>query len=105
MVVTVFWLSSLLYWFANGMMYGARAALFMDVSNPRVAATQFTAYMALLNLGIAYSSKWQGWAVDRYGYPLTLLADAGIGLLCLVFLTAMGTIRAQKSAAPSAHVD
>ena len=51
------------------MMYGARAALFMDVSNPRVAATQFTAYMALLNLGIAYSARWQGWAVDRYGYP------------------------------------
>ena len=105
MVVTVFWLSSLLYWFANGMMYGARAALFMDVSNPRVAATQFTAYMALLNLGIAYSSKWQGWAVDRYGYPQTLLADALFGLLCLVFLAAMGPIRAQISAATSARVD
>ena len=104
-LVTVFWLSSLLYWFANGLMYGARAALFMDVSNPRVAATQFTAYMALLNLGIAYSAKWQGWAVDRYGYPQTLLADALFGLVCLVFLAAMGTIRAQKSAAPSARVD
>jgi PAT family beta-lactamase induction signal transducer AmpG len=80
-------------------MYGARAALFMDVSNPRVAATQFTAYMALLNLGIAYSARWQGWAVDRYGYPLTLLADAFFGLLCLAFLAGMGTIRAQKSVA------
>jgi MFS transporter, PAT family, beta-lactamase induction signal transducer AmpG len=101
LVVTVFWCSALLYSFANGLMYGARAALFMDVSNPRVAATQFTAYMALLNLGIAYSSKWQGWSVDRYGYPLTLLADACIGLLCLVCLGAMGTIRAQKSSAPA----
>jgi MFS transporter, PAT family, beta-lactamase induction signal transducer AmpG len=101
LVVTVFWCSALLYNFANGLMYGARAALFMDVSNPRVAATQFTAYMALLNLGIAYSSKWQGWSVDRFGYPLTLLADATFGLLCLVCLGAMGTIRAQQSSAPA----
>lgn len=104
-VVTVFWLSSLAYSFVSGLMYGARAALFMDVSSPRVAATQFTAYMALLNLGIAYSAKWQGWAVDRYGYPLTLVADAFIGLLCLVFLSAMGRITAQKSSAPVPHVD
>jgi len=93
LAVTVFWVTSLAYCLANGMMYGARAALFMDVSNARVAATQFTAYMALLNLGIAYSAKWQGWAVDRYGYPITLLADAFIGLLCLIFLAAMGNIR------------
>ena len=57
LVVTVFWLSSLLYSFAMGLMYGARAALFMDTSNPRVAATQFTAYMALLNLGVCYPSN------------------------------------------------
>ena len=105
MVVTVFWLTSLLYSLANGLMYGARAALFMDVSSPRVAATQFTAYMALLNLGISYSAKWQGWAVDRFGYPLTLLADAFIGLLCLIFLAAMGEIRGKAAAAALPRVD
>jgi len=104
-VVTTFWVCTLLYSFSNGLMYGARAALFMDVSNPRVAATQFTAYMALLNLGIAYSANWQGWAVDRFGYPITLLADGFIGLLCLIFLAAMGPISARKSAAPAARPD
>lgn len=104
-VITVFWTTSVLYCLANGMMYGARAALFMDVSNPRVAATQFTAYMALLNLGIAYSARWQGWSVDRFGYPLTLLADAFFGLLCLVFLAAMGEIRARAAAAPAPRPD
>ena len=103
--VTVFWLASLLYSVGNGLMYGARAALFMDVSSARVAATQFTAYMALLNLGISYSAKWQGWAVDRYGYPLTLLADAFIGLLCLAFLAAMGRIRAGAPASAAPRVD
>lgn len=104
-VVTVFWVTSLLYSLANGMMYGARAALFMDVSNPAVAATQFTAYMALLNLGISYSAKWQGWAVDRFGYPATLLADALFGLLCLIFLAAMGEIRARKTITVAPRVD
>jgi predicted MFS family arabinose efflux permease len=97
--------ASLLYSLANGMMYGARAALFMDVSSPRVAATQFTAYMALLNLSISYSAKWQGWAVDRYGYPATLAADAVIGLICLAFLAAMGQIRPTASIAPAPRID
>jgi MFS transporter, PAT family, beta-lactamase induction signal transducer AmpG len=105
MIVTVFWTASLIYCLANGMMYGARAALFMDVSDPRVAATQFTAYMALLNLGIAYSARWQGWSVDTYGYPLTLLADAFIGLLCLIFLAAMGEIRGRAPAAPAPRIN
>jgi hypothetical protein len=95
-VVSTFWVCTLLYSFANGLMYGARAALFMDVTNPRVAATQFTAYMALLNLGISYSASWQGWAIDRFGYPTTLVADALTGLLCLIFLAAMGPVAARK---------
>ena len=104
-LLTIFWAATLLYWFANGLMYGGRAALFMDVSNPRVAATQFTAYMALLNLGNSFSAKWQGWAVDRYGYPLTLVADALVGLVCLTLLAAMGTITAQRAATPAPRTD
>jgi PAT family beta-lactamase induction signal transducer AmpG len=104
-VITTFWVCGLIYSFACGLMYGARAALFMDVSNPRVAATQFTAYMALMNLGISFSAWWQGLSVDRFGYPLTLLADACIGLLCLIFLAAMGPIVARQSAAPAVRVD
>jgi PAT family beta-lactamase induction signal transducer AmpG len=104
-IVGVFWISTLLYSLACGLMYGARAAMFMDVSNPRVAATQFTAYMALMNLGISFSGWWLGWAVEDYGYPQSLLADALIGLLCLIFLAGMGPIKAQKSAAPAARLD
>jgi len=104
-VVSVFWISSLLYTFASGLMYGARAAMFMDVSNPRVAATQFTAYMALMNFGIAVSAWWLGKAVEHFGYPLSLLADALIGLLCLIFLAAMGPIAPRQSATPAPRVD
>ena len=88
-LVQMFWLSVLIYNVFQGLYYGIRSALFMDVTTPRVAATQFTAYMALMNMAISYSATWQGWAVEHWGYPLTLTADAGFGLVCLVCLPFM----------------
>ncbi len=85
-LVTAFWIAVISYNVGNGLMYGTRSAIFMDVTNPRVAATQFTAYMALLNLGIAYSATWQGVAIETLGYPKTLWIDAVFGLVCLAFL-------------------
>ena len=38
--------------------------MFMEVTTPRVAATQFTAYMALMNTAIPYSATWRGWAIE-----------------------------------------
>jgi MFS family permease len=88
-LVYTFWAACIVYNVFQGLYYGIRAALFMDVTTPRVAATQFTAYMALMNMAISYSATWQGWAVEHWGYPLTLTADAGFGLVCLVCLPFM----------------
>ena len=85
-LVSAIWTATLLYSVAQGLMYGTRSAIFMDVTNPAVAATQFTAYMAMMNLAIAYSSTWQGIAIEALGYPDTLLIDAVTGLLCLAVL-------------------
>ncbi|HEU4458583.1 MAG TPA: MFS transporter [Methylibium sp.] len=85
-LVTSLWITSIVYNVFQGLMYGTRAAIMMDVTNPRVAATQFTAYMAMMNLAIAYSAQWQGIAAEAFGYPRTLLIDGLYGLLCLVFL-------------------
>jgi PAT family beta-lactamase induction signal transducer AmpG len=85
-LVTALWVAVLTYSVGQGLMYGTRSAIFMDVTNPRVAATQFTAYMALLNLNIAYSATWQGIASEALGYPKTLLIDAVFGLACLLLL-------------------
>jgi len=74
-------------------MYGTRSAIFMDVTNPKVAATQFTAYMALLNLSIAYSATWQGVAIEALGYPMTMGIDAVVGLLCLLMLPWIRSVR------------
>jgi MFS family permease len=92
-LVTLFWAVVLVYSVFNGLMYGTSTALFMDVTTPRVAATQFTAYMAMTNLAIAYSANWQGRAATGWGYPVTLGLDALLGLACLAFLPFMGVIR------------
>jgi predicted MFS family arabinose efflux permease len=98
-LVQMFWASVLLYNIFQGLYYGIRTALFMDVTTPRVAATQFTGYMAMMNLAISYSATWQGWAIEHWGYPLTLTADALFGLVCLVCLPLMKPV-ARSAAAP-----
>jgi PAT family beta-lactamase induction signal transducer AmpG len=84
--LTIFWTMTIAYSLFQGLMYGARSAFFMDFCNPKVGATQFTAYMALLNLVIAYSAWWQGWAAGRVGYPMTLFIDATFGCVGLLLL-------------------
>ncbi len=84
------WIASLAYTVPQGLMYGTRVALFMDVTNPAVAATQFTGYMALLNVAIAISARWQGWSAEHWGYPVTLALDAGLALTSVPLLLWMG---------------
>jgi MFS family permease len=88
-LVATFWAATLAHAALHGLMFGTRTALFMDVTTPRVAATQFTAYMALLNLVTSYSAWWQGHAAARWGYPATLAADALAGLVGLSLLPLM----------------
>jgi PAT family beta-lactamase induction signal transducer AmpG len=88
-LVTALWAASLAYSVFQGLMYGTRSAIMMDITNPKVAATQFTAYMAMMNLAIAIAASWQGVAVEAWGYPVTLLVDAITGLVCLWFLPAL----------------
>ena len=99
-LVTTFWLAVIAFNVFQGLYYGVRSALFMDVTTPAVAATQFTAYMAMSNLVISYSAWWQGEAVVRWGYPATLAADAAFGLVMLVLLPLMGPRRV-RAAAPA----
>jgi len=88
-LITALWIASISYNVFNGMMYGTRAAIFMDVTNPKVAATQFTAYMALMNLAIAIAATWQGVVSEAFGYRWTLLIDVAAGLICLLVLPMM----------------
>ena len=72
--------------FFFGMAYGARNAIYMSMTNPAVAATQFTAFMGMSNLAISMGNYWQGIVAERMGYAQVLYLDAGIALLviCLI---------------------
>jgi PAT family beta-lactamase induction signal transducer AmpG len=81
-----FWVTSIVYACFQGLMYGTRSAIMMDITNPKVAGTQFTAYMALANVAIAYSASWTGRAAEAWGYPAMMRLDVVLGLLCLLVL-------------------
>ena len=99
LLLYTFWVTVIVYNIFQGLYYGIRTALYMDITTPAVAATQFTAYMAMLNLCISYTSWWQGFAVERIGYPLTLVIDSVVGLFGLLLLPLM---KPPKKAAPMA---
>ena len=89
LLILTFWAASLTYSVFQGLYYGVRTALFMDVTTKAVAATQFTAYMAMSNVAISYTSWWQGHAIARWGYPVTLAIDAAAGVFVVFLLPLM----------------
>lgn len=92
-LISAWWLAGLVFSVFNGLMYGIRTAFFMDIIEPRIAATHFTACMALMNLTTIYSYWWQGkavTAVNAGGWGMTylniFLIDAALGALFLLVL-------------------
>lgn len=81
-----FFAASLAFSMCMGMHYGTSAAIFMGLTNPAIAATQFTGFMALRNLTISYTNTWQGAAVDAWGYSVLLYADAAIAIIPILVI-------------------
>lgn len=98
-LVGALWIAAIIYNFIQGLMYGTRTAMFMDLCRSEIAATQFTAYMSLMNLAMALSAWWQGQSVERWGYPITLSLDSGIGCLCLIPLMLISIPKAEQKIA------
>jgi MFS family permease len=72
-----------------GMFIAASYALFMDLTDPRLGATQFSAYMGATNACEAWAGFAAGSAAARFGYATGLTALAAISLLGLPLLAAM----------------
>jgi predicted MFS family arabinose efflux permease len=68
-------------------------ALFMDLTDPRLGATQFSAFMAATNGCEAWAVLIGGRLVAEAGYGLALIGMAALGLLGLVFLRALSSAR------------
>lgn len=72
----IVWGSLVVHGFLYGMCFGTHAAVFMGMTNPAVAATQFTTFMAMGNVVISYTNYWQGVLAERFDYALVLYIDA-----------------------------
>ena len=73
---TLFWGVIIAHGLFFGMAYGVRNAIFMGMTNPRVAATQFTAFMGMSNLAISFGNYWQGMVAERIDYAAVFYVDA-----------------------------
>jgi PAT family beta-lactamase induction signal transducer AmpG len=69
-----------------GLAFGVRNAIFMGMTNPAVAATQFTAYMGMANIAISLGNYWQGIVAERMGYAAVLYLDALIAVLVIMVI-------------------
>lgn len=89
-LITLWWIASFAFSVFNGLMFGIRTAFFMDIVNPKIAATHFTALMAMTNLVISYTWFWQGRAISTTSWDWTLwqilLADSLFGLVFILII-------------------
>ncbi len=67
----------------------AAYALFMDMTEPRIAATQFSAYMGATNGCEAWSTLLLGQLVAGYGYAYGILSLCAVSALSLLLLPAI----------------
>lgn len=70
-----------------GALTAAEFALYMDLTDPALGATQFSAFMGAINLCEVWSSFGVGRLVPTFGYGLALLALAAVSLLGLPIAT------------------
>ncbi len=81
-----------------GLFTAASYALFMDLTDPKLGGTQFSAYMAATN----GCESWSGWAggqiVARAGYGASFIAMSGVSLLSLVALKGLATLAGRRDA-------
>jgi PAT family beta-lactamase induction signal transducer AmpG len=66
----------ILHGFFFGAAFGMHAAVFMGLTNPVVAATQFTAFMGMTNLAVVIANYWQGLVAERIDYAMVLYLDS-----------------------------
>lgn len=73
-------------YFFVGFFTAVSYALFMDLTDPRLGATQFSAYMAATNACESWSAFASGRIVAAQGYPAAFLVMSAVSLLGLPFL-------------------
>ena len=75
--------------FGTGLFTAAVYSLLMELTNPLIAATQFSGFMGGVNACEAWSGYTVGRLVTEYGYPTAFTVMAGISIVTLPLLLAI----------------
>ncbi len=78
-------LYTMMYFF-TGMFTAASYALFMDITDPKIGATQFSSFMAATNGCEAWAVFTTGIVAASAGYAIAFLLMCGASLISLLFL-------------------
>jgi MFS family permease len=95
------WLFGLMSFFylCVGFFTASSYALFMDLTDPKLAATQFSAFMGATNGCESWASLAGGRLVGGFGYPVAFVLMATVSLLGLPLLGGMSESKLRKHAA------
>ena len=77
----VMWWLIVIYPFFGAAMGISLISLFMNVTWPKVGATQFTLYMAMLNFGALFGLKMAGYFEENFTYTTTIMIGGTCQLL------------------------
>jgi predicted MFS family arabinose efflux permease len=86
-------------YFCIGLFTASSYALFMDLTDARAGATQFTAFMAATNACEAWATWGGGRIVEGSGYALAFGAMAAVSVAGLIVLALLGRSRAAGATA------
>jgi predicted MFS family arabinose efflux permease len=82
--------------FGIGIFTVAMYAMFMDLTSPALAATQFSAYMGATNGCESWSTYAIGILIVSYGYPVGILTLCAVSILALPLLFLLPGTREQE---------
>jgi MFS family permease len=91
-----------LLYFAAGVATASLYSLLMDLCDPRLAATQFCAFMAGINLCYVWATHSLGVLVDEFGYGPGIVAMGSASLVALPLLLVLRPRRAPSSSTAGA---
>ena len=95
------WLFGLLsvFYLCIGFFTASSYALFMDLTDPKLAATQFSAFMGATNGCESWASLAGGRLVGGFGYPVAFVLMAAVSLLGLPLLGGISESKLRKHGA------
>ena len=88
-----------------GLFTAASYAFFMDLTNPKLGATQFSAFMGATNGCEAWAGFTAGRLAAASGYPVAFAIMAGLSLLALPLLAAVNRHESPKVPSSGAILD